>query len=343
MRKIQLFGVTIQIPNKMYGMMVDEEGAPGGNNFITFLTLGVETQDPRRDFGYSLEENSKSIPRERFIQELEFQVKACEQGIVHFKSFKLHRGFSLDVYLGQGLRFDVDDHQEKIQKLKNTKELLQRIIIKLQKKKKAKKKGETIMNRKAFTLIELLIVVAIIGILAAIAVPNFLNASVRAKVARVESDLKALATAQQAYRLDYGRFTPCSNEGVVYPDPLKRQLGLTTPYAYISSLPRDVFSAQSKPVSANAEQERKIIMNPPYYYLKGYTFRESEGWPTMNIGAWRVFFTKHFKEGGYNAWLSSRGPGGVSALTDSQDNPEPVTYNPSNGIVSVGYIQRSEK
>ena len=58
----------------------------------------------------------------------------------------------------------------------------------------------------AFTLIELLIVVAIIAILAAIAVPNFLEAQVRAKVSRVKADLRALATGMEAYRVDYNKY-----------------------------------------------------------------------------------------------------------------------------------------
>ncbi|MGC9329227.1 MAG: type II secretion system protein, partial [Candidatus Hinthialibacter sp.] len=60
--------------------------------------------------------------------------------------------------------------------------------------------------KKGFTLIELLIVVAIIGILAAIAVPNFLNAQVRAKVSRVYSDLRSLGNAIEMYALDHTNY-----------------------------------------------------------------------------------------------------------------------------------------
>lgn len=56
--------------------------------------------------------------------------------------------------------------------------------------------------KKAFTLIELLIVVAIIAILAAIAVPNFLEAQTRAKVARILSDQRTYATALETYMID---------------------------------------------------------------------------------------------------------------------------------------------
>lgn len=55
---------------------------------------------------------------------------------------------------------------------------------------------------RGFTLIELLIVVAIIAILAAIAVPNFLEAQTRSKVSRAASDMRTLATALEAYFVD---------------------------------------------------------------------------------------------------------------------------------------------
>jgi type II secretion system protein G len=64
------------------------------------------------------------------------------------------------------------------------------------------------MKRKpaGFTLIELLIVIAIIGILAAIAIPNLLNAVQRGKQKRTMADIKALAVAIEAYHVDNSEY-----------------------------------------------------------------------------------------------------------------------------------------
>jgi prepilin-type N-terminal cleavage/methylation domain-containing protein len=58
----------------------------------------------------------------------------------------------------------------------------------------------------AFTLIELLIVIAIIAILALIAVPNFLEAQTRAKVSKAQADMRTLATAFESYFTDYNAY-----------------------------------------------------------------------------------------------------------------------------------------
>ncbi|MBI1784936.1 prepilin-type N-terminal cleavage/methylation domain-containing protein [Candidatus Sumerlaeota bacterium] len=65
------------------------------------------------------------------------------------------------------------------------------------------------MLKKGFTLIELLIVVAIIAILAAIAVPNFLEAQIRSKVSRVKADQRSLATAIESYYVDNNSYPSC--------------------------------------------------------------------------------------------------------------------------------------
>jgi type II secretion system protein G len=57
-------------------------------------------------------------------------------------------------------------------------------------------------NSKGFTLIELLIVVAIIGIIAAIAIPNLLNAIDRGKQKRTMADMRSIGTSVEAYAVD---------------------------------------------------------------------------------------------------------------------------------------------
>src|SRR5687768_13253467 len=97
-----------------------------------------------------------------------------------------------------------------------------------------------------FTLIELLIVVAIIAILAAIAVPNFLEAQTRAKVSRGKADMKTLITAMETYGVDHSKYIEgVTNSDLIDhgnaaggPGPAYSVLRLlSSPVAYISSVP----------------------------------------------------------------------------------------------------------
>ena len=66
------------------------------------------------------------------------------------------------------------------------------------------------MSRRGFTLIELMIVVAIIGILAAIAIPNFIKFQCRSKQSEAKGNVKAIYTAEESYRAEQDKYINCT-------------------------------------------------------------------------------------------------------------------------------------
>src|SRR3990170_2940428 len=94
-------------------------------------------------------------------------------------------------------------------------------------------------SSRGFTLIELLIVIAIILISIAIALPNFLEAQIRAKVVRASADIRALATGQESYMIDWHPYTDdCFGQNQ---RPKPACVLLTTPIEYMREIPLDPF------------------------------------------------------------------------------------------------------
>jgi prepilin-type N-terminal cleavage/methylation domain-containing protein len=138
----------------------------------------------------------------------------------------------------------------------------------------------------AFTLIELLIVVAIIAILAAIAIPNFLEAQTRSKVSRVKADFRSLATAIEAYCSDCNKYPWSIAVGhVIGEEQIVRSLYcLTTPTAYIGSVSmRDPFGSS-------------ILYRGPRYSRPVYMYISYEPIRTVEEGDWAANAQTHYTE-----------------------------------------------
>ena len=230
--------------------------------------------------------------------------------------------------------------------------------------------GKIFHRDRAFTLIELLIVVAIIAILAAIAVPNFVAAQVRAKVTRTQSDMRTLATGLESYRVDNNEYPinmystahyyDDGRGGVVDPwgfKPIAHERGrtvaaclwrLTTPIAYLATVVGYAspfwHSQEYFDWMLTMEGQTSGMLNVGATYLFGAAKVPTRQMPTNDMARrfpeWPA--SGMIKENHY--WFIY-GPGPYDQTDKSAtywiranyDKP----YDPSNGTVSEGQIVRT--
>lgn len=194
---------------------------------------------------------------------------------------------------------------------------------------------------RGFTLIELLIVVAIIAILAAIAVPNFLEAQTRSKIARAQSDMRTISTALEAYRVDQPGYPPAATYCASMMGSIDAynhlSNAITTPVAYLSSIPLDIFNRRQTykyiapgPGWANGDQSILALWVPSQF--PGDSCSSDD----------KPYFSQQSSPVKWALW--SVGPGGPLTVFESDGLHVPVPrrywYDPTNGTVSAGILPR---
>ena len=208
---------------------------------------------------------------------------------------------------------------------------------------------------RAFTLIELLIVVAIIAILAAIAVPNFLEAQTRAKVARIVNDFRTMKTALETYRIDNNIYPETDLGGTQISTQGFGVYRLTTPISYLTSIaksPFDEFKIGFGAVKPHAVEEQiPLYVRARYYrnadagsinfggedYDRNYCFDRLGYLAQLNLASIPPGLIGFATKGEY--LIKSVGPDGVDDR-DVQGAPTAFArvYDPTNGTVSGGDI-----
>ena len=188
------------------------------------------------------------------------------------------------------------------------------------------------MKKQGFTLIELLIVVAIIAILAAIAIPNFLQAQIRSKVSRTKADMRSVTVGLESYFVDNNAYPEIV---AIWPFGYSLPVSITTPISYISSTPLDPFG----PSPATDVYTRGSTY---WYSTWEYFERHYTSWG-LSANPWAVDPSGGTDSGRTKWCLLSRGPDRNMAQSDAPgagevDIPYRYAYDPTNGTVSRGNI-----